>query len=115
MSNSPKTPAAIATPAKTPAKAATPTKKVEIPTVMTLATVKDPGKKFTTLEAILELKGNTKIKMTQANPKRPSSKIYSVYEMYKSAKTIDQYAEKFGKGWQAGVKYDYQHGFLTMV
>jgi hypothetical protein len=94
------------------------TPKVETPKIaaaMSLNKVKDPGKKFTTLDEVLELKPTTKIKMAQVNPKRPSSKIYKVYEMYKSAKTIKQYEDKFGKGWQAGVKYDYQHGFLTIV
>lgn len=82
---------------------------------ITLNKVENPGKQAKVLDEKMELKAETKIKMLQANPKRPSSKIYGAYEKYKSAKTIEEYAEKFGKGWQAGVKYDYQHGFLTIV
>jgi len=100
--------------AKPEAKKAAAPKVDEKSTVLVLATIENPGKQFKVLDKKLELSESTKIKMTQANPKRPSSKIYQTYEMYKSAKTIGQYAEKFGKGWQAGVKYDYQHGFLTI-
>lgn len=90
------------------------TEVTESATVLTISKVENPGKKFTTLEAKIELKAETKLKMTQANPKRPSSKIYGKYETYKTATTISEYSEKFGAGWQAGVKYDYQHGFLTL-
>lgn len=92
-----------------------PVAKPEAPAaIMVIAEVENPGKQFKVLEKTIELSPETKIKMLQANPKRPSSKIYGAYEKYKSAKTVGEYAEKFGKGWQAGVKYDYQHGFLTI-
>ena len=111
------TPKAVAKPvAIVVAPAETAVAKVEaVEVALTIAAVENPGKTFKVLEKKIDLKADSEIKMLQANPKRPSSKINKTYEGYKSAKTLAEYAAAFGKGWQAGVKYDYQHGFLSII
>ena len=121
MTNSTKAAKAVKTSPKAVAKpeviVAAPVVEVETVAVasITLDVVENPGKAFKVTSKKIEFSAETKIKMLQANPKRPSSKIYKTYENYKSATTVAEYAAAFGKGWQAGVKYDYQHGFLTAV
>lgn len=51
-----------------------------------------------------------------ANKKRPSGKAYARYELYSKATTIGEYYEIADPKYAtADLKYDHEHGFLTLV
>jgi hypothetical protein len=63
----------------------------------------------------LKPRPETKIEFEQSNPKRPDTLSFERYEVYKTSKTIGEYAEKNPGKCRADFENDHAKGFITIL
>lgn len=74
------------------------------------AEVEAPKKKS---EKVSPINASGKIKLlVKDNPKRPGSASFDFFEIYKKVKTVDEFLAAGGR--KADLKYDADHGFISL-